>query len=109
MWWRIIRINGDGTIRMIYDGTSAHANGESSTDRQVGTSKFNSIYNDNTYVGYMYGTIGASTYAATHANKTDSQVKAFIDDWYEANLKEYTKKRPIKSDFLFIGLDNKNR
>lgn len=28
---------------------------------------------------------------------------------YEANLKEYTKKRPIKSDFLFIGLDNKNR
>ena len=26
-YWRIIRINGDGTIRMIYAGTSAHANG----------------------------------------------------------------------------------
>ena len=22
-WWRIIRINGDGSIRMIYQGTSA--------------------------------------------------------------------------------------
>ena len=44
MYWRIVRINGDGTVRMIYDGTSAHANGESSTDRQVGTSKYNTSY-----------------------------------------------------------------
>lgn len=29
-YWRIIRINSNGSIRMIYDGTSAHANGESS-------------------------------------------------------------------------------
>ena len=54
-YWRIVRINGDGTVRVIYDGTSAHANGESSEDRQIGTSKFNSSYNDNAYVGYMYG------------------------------------------------------
>ena len=27
-YWRIVRINGDGTVRVIYDGTSAHANGE---------------------------------------------------------------------------------
>ena len=38
-YWRIIRINGDGTIRLIYDGTSAHANGESSEDRRIGTSR----------------------------------------------------------------------
>ena len=54
-YWRIVRINGDGTVRVIYDGTSAHANGESSEDRQIGTSEFNSGYNDNAYVGYMYG------------------------------------------------------
>ena len=41
-YWRIVRINGDGTVRVIYDGTSAHANGESSSDRQIGTSVFNS-------------------------------------------------------------------
>ena len=53
-YWRIIRVNGDGTVRMIYDGTSPHANGESSSDRQTGLSRFNKFHNDNTYAGYMY-------------------------------------------------------
>ena len=53
-YWRVIRVNGDGTVRMIYDGTTPHANGESSSNRQVGTQAFNSYVNDNTYVGYMY-------------------------------------------------------
>ena len=43
-YWRIVRINGDGTVRVIYDGTSAHANGESSEDRQIGESAFNNNY-----------------------------------------------------------------
>ena len=51
-WWRIIRINGDGSIRVIYDGTTAHANGESSTDRQIGTSAYNSSNTASYYVGY---------------------------------------------------------
>ena len=85
-YWRIVRINGDGTVRVIYDGTSAHANGESSSDRQIGTSAFNSSYNDNAYVGYMYGATGASTYAAAHANTNDSTIKAYIDNWYKANI-----------------------
>ena len=53
-YWRVIRVNGDGTVRLIYDGKNPHANGESSSDRQVGTQVFNSYVNDNTYVGYMY-------------------------------------------------------
>ena len=85
-YWRIVRINGDGTVRVIYDGTSAHANGESSSDRQIGTSAFNSSYNDNAYVGYMYGTTGASTYAAAHANTNDSTIKVYIDNWYKTNI-----------------------
>ena len=85
-YWRIVRINGDGTVRVIYDGTSAHANGESSADRQIGTSAFNSSYNDNAYVGYMYGQTGASTYMATHANTNDSTIKAYIDNWYKTNI-----------------------
>ncbi len=85
-YWRIVRINGDGTVRVIYDGTSAHANGESSSDRQIGTNAFNSSYNDNAYVGYMYGATGASTYAAAHANTNDSTIKAYIDNWYKANI-----------------------
>ena len=85
-YWRIVRINGDGTVRVIYDGTSAHANGESSSDRQIGTSAFNSSYNDNAYVGYMYGQTGASTYTAAHANTNDSTIKAYIDNWYKTNI-----------------------
>ncbi len=57
MYWRIIRVNGDGSVRMIYDGASAHANGEASSNRQVTTKAFNSYINDNAYVGYMYGDV----------------------------------------------------
>ena len=85
-YWRIIRINGDGTIRMIYDGTSAHANGESSADRQVSETAFNTNYNDNAYVGYMYGTPGSSTYNATHANTNNSTIKTSNDNWYKTNI-----------------------
>ena len=86
MYWRIVRINGDGTVRVIYDGTSAHANGESSSDRQIGPSAFNSGDKDNAYVGYMYGKIGASTYTAAHANTNDSIIKTYLDNWYKTNI-----------------------
>ena len=91
-YWRIIRINGDGTIRMIYAGTSAHENGydDSSTkDTIIGTSAYNDNNGDNTYVGYMYGTSGSSTYNETHSNTNDSTIKAYIDTWYENNLISY--------------------
>ena len=94
-YWRIIRYNGDGSVRVIYDGTSAHANGESSTDRQIGTSAFNSSYNDNAYVGYMYGKVGASTYAETHANINNSTIKTYIDTWYENNIKGTSNEKYI--------------
>ena len=86
-YWRIIRINGDGTVRMIYDGTSAHANGESSTDRIVGSDAFNENSDDNTYVGYMYGTADATTYAETHSNKYDSNIKTYLENiWYASTI-----------------------
>ena len=85
-YWRIIRINGDGSIRMIYAGTSAHANGESETDSYISKTAYNSSYNDNTYVGYMTGTKGATTYADTHSNTTDSTIKGVIDTWYKTNI-----------------------
>ena len=66
-YWRILRINGDGTIRLVYDGTSAHNNNEASSDRIIGDSKYNSSADDNAYVGYMYGKTGSSNYNDTHA------------------------------------------
>ena len=101
-YWRIIRINGDGTVRVIYDGTSVHVNGESSTDRQIGTSAFNSSSNDNAYVGYMYGKNGASTYAETHANTNNSTIKTYLDTWYENNMKGTTNEQYI-ADNIFCN------
>ena len=88
-YWRIIRINGDGTIRMIYAGTNAHVNGyndSSANDMSIGSSTFNSSTNDNTYVGYMYGTAGATSYANTHSNTTNSTIKTKLDSWYDTNI-----------------------
>ena len=88
-YWRIIRINGDGTIRMIYAGTSAHANGyddSSANDMSIGTSAFNSSRDDNTYVGYMFGRAGATSYANTHSNTTNSTIKTKLDSWYDTNI-----------------------
>ena len=94
-YWRIIRINGDGSVRMIYDGTSAHDNGESSTDRRTERNAFNKIFTGNTYVGYMYGASGASTYEATHTNTNSSTIKETLDTWYTNNIKNTTNEQYI--------------
>ena len=49
--WRIIRRNGDGSIRMIYSGKSTSDTGDAVT---IGNSQFNSKFWDPTYVGYKY-------------------------------------------------------
>ena len=85
-YWRIIRINGDGSIRLIYDGTSAHTNGESSTNRQISTSSFNTNYIDNAYIGYMYGQTSTSSYTTTHTNTNNSTIKTVVDNWYKTNI-----------------------
>ncbi len=94
IWWRIIRINGNGSIRMIYTGTGTtiptddgylNNNGYKSTLQNV---SYNSTYSsDNIYVGYMYGTSGSSKYEDTHKNENDSTIKKKLDSWYSSNLK----------------------
>ena len=85
-YWRIIRINSNGSIRMIYDGTGAHKNGESSTDRQYGTSQFNPNYNNNMYVGYMY------TSGEARGTGTSSTIKTNVDKFYTDKLSSYASK-----------------
>ncbi len=100
MCWRIVRITGDGSIKLVlynYNGlTSTNNTPVSSTPCNVTgndyalaryegdtyTSKFNSSYNDNAYVGFMYGTAGASSYAETHANTNPSTILTNLNKWY---------------------------
>ena len=86
LYWRIIRTNSDGGVRLLYHGTSTTA-----TDAYIGTSAFNSSYNDIAYVSYMYGSTGSI--ANARANTTNSTIKTTIDNWYTSNLeaKDYTK------------------
>ena len=99
-YWRIVRINGDGSIRIVYDGTSAHENGKANKDRIIGTSNFNEQYYDNAYVGYMYGKTGSSTYAETHDNINDSTIKKYIDNWYETNIKNTNYEQYLDDNYF---------
>ena len=94
-YWRIIRINGDGSIRLLYAGTSADASGSglnmTLTDSSLGymnqsTIPFNTIRTDPAYVGYMYGSTLGSSYEETNANENDSMIKQYLDSWYEQNI-----------------------
>ena len=78
-YWRIIRTNADGSTRMLYHGTSTTA-----TDAYIGTSTFNSTYNDPMYVGYIYGTSNST--AIDRSNTNNSTIKEVIDVWYKNNL-----------------------
>ena len=100
-WWQIIRINGDGTIRMIYTGNP----NDSYADQNISLSYYNQNYNDNAYVGYMYGnfttptncstdfntwittcTGGSTSYEEAHANINNSTIKRVIDTWYKTDI-----------------------
>ena len=82
-YWRIIRINEDGTLRLIYQGTSANATG---TGTQIGTSAFNSSYNNNAYVGFKYTTNNV------HGTGTNSTILTALNTWYSSNLSSYADK-----------------
>ena len=85
--WRIVRINEDGTVRLIKQDS-------------IGRSAFNENYDDAAYVGYMYGTPGSTTYEATHKNTNSSTIKTLIDGWYASNLVNYSS---IIADSGFCG------
>ena len=78
LYWRIVRINGDGSIRLIYNGTSTNQTGDST---MINTSQaFNSSDNNNMYVGYMYQS------GQPHGLTRNSSIKTTLDSWYLSNL-----------------------
>ena len=100
--WRIVRIVGDGSVKLVLhnDNTTGAANPCSSANNSTNaafarysgttyTSAFNEKYDDNAYVGFKYGTVGASDYATTHANTNNSTILTNLETWYTNNLKTY--------------------
>ena len=79
LYWRIIRTNSDGSVRLLYHGTSTTAE-----NAYIGTSAFNSSDDNIAYVSYMYGSLGSIPNARTNTN--NSAIKKIIDNWYKDNL-----------------------
>ena len=87
IYWRIIRINGDGSIRMIYTGTTVPKKSTKVVMTGSGTnipklSIFNSGNNNPSYVGYMY------TASQQHGNSTSSTIKTTLENWYKTTTLE---------------------
>ena len=89
-YWRIIRINEDGSVRLIYNGTGTVTTG---TNTQIQTSTFNSSYNNNMYVGYMYQS------GQVHGLTSDSTIKGVLDTWYQNNLQSYASQISTEAGF----------
>ncbi len=91
MYWRIIRINGDGSIRMIYTGTTAPTEstkvvmtgGGTSVSQSNFSTAVNGAGHRSEYVGYMY------TLGEQHGNSKSNEIKTTIEKWYaETTLKD---------------------
>ena len=101
-YWQIIRINGDGTIRLLYNGTEKNASGvKQSIDNR--TYQFNSLYNDPTYVGYMYGDKDGTTFDEVHNNTNNSTIKTSVDNWYKTNIADKGYSGYISNSVGFCG------
>ena len=84
IYWRIIRTNADGSIKLLYTGTSPDTE-----KAYIGMSAFNTTRDDPMYIGYKYGTSGSLE--NNRLNTNDSTIKTYIDNWYKNNLIDYTK------------------
>ena len=78
-YWRIIRTNADGSIRLLYHGTSV-----TSTETYIGKtcwykdSSGNCINNSENYLYYTY-------------DDNESEIKKMVENWYASNLLDYDK------------------
>ena len=102
--WRIVRVGGDGSVKLILhnDNKAGVANPCDAANNSASAafarysgetykSAFNTNYNDNAYVGFKYGTVGAGDYALTHANTNKSTILTNLEAWYNDNLSTYEK------------------
>ena len=80
MYWKIIRVNGDGSLRLIYNGSGLDSLirpvslSENDIVRAIGSAPYNLEHNDPKYTGYTYD------------NGTDSFIKKEVDTWYNNTL-----------------------
>ncbi|MBE6155060.1 MAG: hypothetical protein E7163_05805 [Firmicutes bacterium] len=93
LWWRIVRVNYDGSIRLIYQGTSSTSNGIYTT------SYFNNFTTSSSaeYVGYMY------ELGNKHGLSSDSTIKTVLDDFYESKIATHSDVQYVDSNSYYCN------
>jgi len=112
--WRVVRINGDGSVRLILDGSLDLVKKEGESDYVYknsalyaldndGKMDFNNDYNDNAHVGYMYGEFdgNSTSYDDAHENIKSSKVKTYLEEFYNQYIKTY--QNDYIADTVFCG------
>jgi len=90
--WRIIRINGDESIRLIYNGAvltgnKCTGNGvDNSGSIAVNGQKYNTREDNGSYVGWTYKVGYQRPSATTSGTEVDSNAKVQTETWYNSNI-----------------------
>ena len=86
MYWRIIRVDKDNKIRMIYAGSKAPSENTkvaiTGANTNMGFTAYNNEYNHAEYVGFQY-TVGSQ-----RGTTTNSTIKTYLDNWYTKYFNE---------------------
>ena len=98
MYWRIIRVDKDNKIKMIYAGSKAPSESTkvaiTGTNTNMGFTAYNNDYNHAEYVGFQYTT------GSQRGTTTNSTIKTYLDNWYTKYFNENIgTSRFVKSTF----------
>ena len=98
MYWRIIRVDKDNKIKMIYAGSKAPSESTkvaiTGANTNMGFTAYNNDYNHAEYVGFQY-TVGSQ-----RGTTTNSTIKTYLDNWYTKYFNEnISTSRFVKTTF----------
>ena len=86
MYWRIIRVDKDNKIKMIYAGSKAPSENTkvaiTGANTNMGMTAYNNDYNHAEYVGFQYTT------GSQRGTTTNSTIKTYLDNWYTKYFNE---------------------
>ena len=86
MYWRIIRVDKDNKIRMIYAGSKAPSESTkvaiTGVNTNMGFTAYNNKYDKAEYVGFQY------TEGSQRGTTTNSTIKTYLDNWYTKYFNE---------------------
>ena len=91
-YWRIVRINGDGSVRLIYSGDSESGPVTRGNSTQIGTSAFNSKNQYSYYSGLVYDT-------SQHGYGINSTIMEELNLWYINYLKKFEEYLAVSVQF----------